>query len=60
MKKLLENFRGEVWEPFADLAMQLKILAADEVKVTDQGLELVMKKDSFKQEKKKRPVRRKF
>ncbi len=40
--------------------MNFKILAADEVKVTDRGLEIAMKKEDFKQTKKPRPERRAF
>jgi len=38
----------------------LKILAADEVRFGDEGIELVMVGKDFKQEKKQRPERKKF
>ncbi len=45
---------------FVDMAVNLKIIEADEVKITDKGLELIKKKEDFRAEKKKRPVRRSF
>ena len=59
MKKVLEkSYRGRNW-PF--YAMCLKILAADKVGVTDQGLEITMRPpESFKSEKKPRPERKNF
>jgi len=45
---------------FIDLMVKLKILAAKEVKVTDQGLVLVMSQQDFKQHKQKRPERKTF
>jgi len=61
MKDLLKNYcKDKRWGSITNLAMYLKVLAADEVKVTDQGLELVMRKQDFKQERKPRPERREF
>ena len=61
MKDQLVSYRQRNnWYGFADQAMSLNILAADEVKVTDQGLELIMRKEDFKQTKKPRPERKDF
>ena len=49
------------WSNFANLAMNLKILAADKVETTDQGLEITMlPPESFKSPKKPRPERKNF
>ncbi len=48
------------WQLFANLATNLKILAADKVEVTDQGLKITMPIPDFKSEKKPRPERRQF
>jgi len=61
MKDQLDTHRNNNhWKYFADHARCLKILAADEIEVTDQGLKVVMSKKDFKQEKSKRPVRKNF
>ena len=44
MRESLKNFRGD-WSSFSKQAMLMKILAAEEVKVTDKGLEIKMRKD---------------
>jgi len=45
---------------FGRAAVNLAMLAAEEVKLTDDGLELVMEKEDFRTERKKRPVRKNF
>ena len=61
MRKELELERKNNWWNFAHQAMDMKILAADKVKVTDQGLEITMPPpESFKSEKKPRPERKNF
>ncbi|NQV12912.1 MAG: hypothetical protein HQ530_01270 [Parcubacteria group bacterium] len=47
------------WLEYTNLAANLKVLAAKEVKITEQGLELVMqKKETFQQETPPRPERK--
>ena len=62
MKRELEILRQkEEWEEFFKQVMEMKILAAKEVKITDRGIECVMpSKESFRESKPERPVRRKF
>ena len=61
MKQELEQDRNGKWWRFTDLAMAMKILAADKAEITDQGLEITMlPPESFKSEKKPRPERRSF
>ncbi len=62
MKQELEaNRNSNWWEDFAIQARRMKIMAADKIKVTDQGLEITMRPpESFKSEKKPRPERRQF
>ncbi len=62
MKEELESDRrNNNWGDFTSQATELKILAANEVKVTDQGLEITMRPlESFKSEKKPRPERKNF
>ncbi|MDO8618645.1 MAG: hypothetical protein Q7R49_01730 [Candidatus Daviesbacteria bacterium] len=42
LKRSLNFLRGNDWFKFASLASSMKILAAEEVNITDQGLELTM------------------
>ncbi|NQV13473.1 MAG: hypothetical protein HQ530_04210 [Parcubacteria group bacterium] len=60
MKDKLDTFRGEEkWLVFGELASNLKVLAAEEIKTTDQGLELVMpKQENFKEATPPRPERK--
>ena len=45
MKAQLEVYqRDHNWKRFSDMAMKMKILAAEELKVTDKGLEITMRK----------------
>ena len=60
MKAALEESHKQNWQSFADLAMFMSILSAEKVQITDQGIELEMRKPDFKQEKSKRPERRNF
>ena len=57
---LQERRDGGDWQHFAELAAQAKILTAEEVKVTDQGLEVNMHKPKLKPEPKDLPEQRKF
>lgn len=59
----LEEYRKKnEWWKFANQAMCMKILAAEKVEITDQGLKLTMpgEQESFKQEKRPHPERRNF
>ena len=63
MKKELEECRrsGSWWPFVADLAMPMKIIAADKVEVIDQGLEITMNPpESFSQTKNPRSKRKTF
>lgn len=61
IKQKLKTERGRDWWNFSGIAMRLKILAAKEVRITDNGLELVMpEKKGFQKEEKPRPERKKF
>jgi len=58
MKRQAES-RRTIKTYVADL-LNLKILAAEEIKITDKGIEMIVEKSDFKQEKKPRPERKKF
>lgn len=64
MKKYLNNFllaeHHVSWWNFSTMAMAMKILAAEEVKVTDEGLEINMKKPNLSSESPELPEQRKF
>ena len=49
-------------ETFLEIAMHMKLLAAEEIKITDQGLEIIMPKENpeFKEETPPMPQTRKF
>ena len=59
MKKRYEDdCRRKSWWSALDLAASLKVLAAKQVKITDQGLELIMEdQEDFKDEVLERPER---
>ncbi len=61
MRRIFEaEWKNDRWG-FLQQAMCMKILAADKVEVTDQGLEITMlPPESFKSEKKPRPERKNF
>ena len=50
------------WRDFSIMVMSLKILAAEQVKITEQGLEIGESREAanLKQQKQKRPERRQF
>ena len=52
-----QNCKHDDWWFAADMAMNLKILAAHKVKITSKGLELVEEEEGFSEEIEKRPVR---
>jgi len=56
---LLKQARKSNSELFSHVKTAM-ILAAEDVRVTEKGLELVMKKQDFKREEKPRPERKKF
>ncbi len=66
IKTILERMRQPEWSHISNIddlfkaILTLKILTADEVKVTNQGLKITMKKEDFKQTKKPRPERKNF
>ena len=62
MKKVYEwDCQRGNWLRTAIQAMHLRILAAKEVRITDQGLELVMQEpETFHRDIPPRPVRREF
>jgi len=62
MRDELESSRDKEWGRFIILAFNLAVLAAKKVEVTDQGLKIekAIVKQDFKQEKKPRPIRKKF
>ena len=45
LEALRQENETEEWKKFISLATEMKILAAEEVKVTDRGLEIKMRKD---------------
>ena len=61
-KKLQESRKGKYWIDFAEYAMFLKLLAAEEIKITNKGLEVIMQKEEaeFKEETPPMPQTRKF
>ena len=65
VKKALAEYKDRssgLWSAFAGEAMYLKLLAAEEIKSTDQGLEVIMQKEKpeFKEETPPMPEKRKF
>ena len=60
MRNEIEQVQQNNWWNFADLAMSMTILSAEKVEITDQGIELVVKKPDFRQKKAKRPERKSF
>ena len=57
-KKAL-NSAASLLEKIISLS-RVKIIAADKIKITDQGIELIMDESDFKQQKPKRPERKTF
>ena len=63
MKEQLTGYRArKEWPQFFLHAMRMKTLVAEEVKITDKGLEIIMQKEEaeFKEETPPMPQRRKF
>ena len=63
IKELFDLYRSEdKWIGILDLAKSSKLLAAEEIKITDQGLEIIMQREKpeFKEETPPIPQTRKF
>jgi len=63
MKEQLTGYRArKEWPQFFLHAMRMKTLVAEEVKITDKGLEIIMQKEKpeFEEKTPPMPQRRKF